>query len=98
MNKPRCATCKFHYEIEEDPDYVYCMLEEGICRFGDYYEPIYKLKRETKTITNREKLNAMSNEELFTLLDCQCCIYNGQHCIGKECKEGILKWLESEVK
>lgn len=59
---------------------------------------------------NRDKLNAMSNEELAKRLGCQCCIYlkkkgsgTGPACtapFGDEepfCHKGVTKWLESEV-
>lgn len=49
-------------------------------------------------MTNREKLNAMSNEELATMLTCFCCSYRKQPiCTKRPCEEGIHKWLESEV-
>ena len=58
-------------------------------------------------MTNREKINQMSNEELAILLGKQNSVYCGD-CVAfgydmlccdlKECKKVIEKWLESEVK
>lgn len=49
-------------------------------------------------MTNRERLNLMSNAELAPLLNCPCCLYhNQQNCLKGDCEEGIHKWLESEV-
>lgn len=54
-------------------------------------------------MTNREKINAMSNAELARLLvdnDCNCsmCIYSKlDDCGGYYCAQGYEKWLEQEV-
>ena len=46
-------------------------------------------------ITNRDRLNQMSNEELaeFFNIDglCKICIYNDIACENKDCYEGTLK-------
>lgn len=52
-------------------------------------------------MTNREKLNAMSNEEFIKILDCRYCIYynskdSAVSCRVRACTEGRLRWLESE--
>lgn len=51
--------------------------------------------------TNRDKINAMTNEELASLLisDCFCyCIAEGwDNCGEISCTTNIVKWLESEV-
>lgn len=51
-------------------------------------------------MTNREKLNAMSNEELadtvgFYCRFCPC--YGRLDCAGELCKLHFLEWLEIEV-
>ena len=50
--------------------------------------------------TNRERINNMTNEELAKLLgSCSFCIFINIDCCGNndyDCKDGILKWLESE--
>lgn len=53
-------------------------------------------------MTNREKLNAMSNEEFIKILDCHYCIYynskdSAVSCRIRACTEGRLRWLESEA-
>lgn len=53
-------------------------------------------------MTNREKINNMSNDELslfiFALLDCDCCKFAGKcELINKECTELWCEWFESEV-
>ena len=57
--------------------------------------------------TNRQKLNNMNNEELAAFLDdlsCEsCCVFgaaeNKDKCYAcSDCRQGILEWLESEVK
>lgn len=53
-------------------------------------------------MTNREKLNAMSNEELARYFaercTCDFCVFRNQKCADCECQEGIQTWLESEAK
>lgn len=57
-------------------------------------------------MTNREKLNAMSNEELSEFMQqknvtCNLCVYRdvdyGYRCLATPCAKGYLKWLESEA-
>lgn len=54
-------------------------------------------------MTNREKLNEMSNREIALLLvenDCACnlCAYRDlEDCGGCGCVQGYEKWLESEA-
>ena len=59
-------------------------------------------------ITNREKLNKMSNEELARIIDntdtsCDFCVYanvSSEKICSKprerKCKDGILQWLNQE--
>ena len=55
-------------------------------------------------ITNREKLNKMTNEELAEMLgkhDCEYCIYRDIDCYRPhdeecDCTQGILQWLNQE--
>ncbi len=52
-------------------------------------------------MTNHDNFKNMSIEELSALLAqtgiCALCVYNGKPCNTK-CKNGIKKWLKSEVK
>ena len=53
-------------------------------------------------MTNTDKLNNMSNAELFLILatkdKCDYCSYWGNGCVkGTMCTLGIKRWLESEV-
>lgn len=51
-------------------------------------------------MTNREKLNEMSNKELSELMGytCQICPYHHATCNHySDCAEGVMEWLESEV-
>ena len=58
-------------------------------------------------MTNREKLNAMSNEELATKMyqrlesfyTCGVCYYHqvNKCTLTNHCIDGILEWLESEA-
>lgn len=53
-------------------------------------------------MTNADKLNNMSNAELFLILatkdKCDYCSYWGKGCVkGINCALGIRKWMESEV-
>ena len=53
------------------------------------------------SITNRERINAMSNEELAEILamssrSCKYCKYEGSDCTDFTCYSGILQWLNQE--
>lgn len=52
-------------------------------------------------MTNRDKINALSNIELAGFLgrdgtNCSLCIYRGKGCRDKSCAFGIKAWLEME--
>ena len=51
-------------------------------------------------MTNRDKINALSNKELAKILnrlDCSFCIFKEvSHCSGT-CLEGVEQWLNTEV-
>lgn len=52
--------------------------------------------------TNREMLEAMSNEDLAKFMyqrhvTCNMCAHADIDCLGCSCVEGYRKWLESEV-
>lgn len=54
-------------------------------------------------MTNYERIKEMSAEEIETLLlsNCKYCIYCGKNCIHNrkmKCTDGVIKWLNSEVK
>ena len=60
-----------------------------------------------KQMTNKEKIQSMSTEELASLLSyfstCDHCIYIETECARKpnyeiHCEEGIAAWLEQEAK
>ena len=51
-------------------------------------------------MTNRDKINAMSNIELAGFLgrdaaNCSLCIYRGKDCRDKSCAFGIKAWLDA---
>ena len=48
-------------------------------------------------MTNRDKINGMSNDMLADILSVRCklCIYRGGSCIGKSCIDGIKAWLNA---
>lgn len=51
-------------------------------------------------MTNYEKIKAMDIDELanFFQCDCYCCVcYSEPGPCSMPCKEGVKKWLESEV-
>ena len=55
-------------------------------------------------MTNREKFNAMTNEQMADFMDRECfncnfCAFHfeAESCANSSCKDGFLKWLESEV-
>lgn len=52
-------------------------------------------------MTNRDKLNGMSNEELAKILGerevCECCAAGQYECGYVDCRIKIEEWLESEV-
>lgn len=60
-------------------------------------------------VTNRERLNKMSNEELAKIIEeyndesCNCCAYYSEErdrlCVKpykKSCVDGIIEWLNQE--
>ena len=51
-------------------------------------------------MTNRNKIDEMSNEELAIILghknnNCMYCSYDANDCFGKDCVDGIKKWLDA---
>ena len=67
---------------------------------------IQKLER-SRYMTNRDKINAMSNAMLADILCrvdstyniiCKFCIHRGEDCLGKSCFDGIKAWLDAPVK
>ena len=55
-------------------------------------------------MTNRDKINGMSNAMLADILSrgdipynvrCKLCIYMGGDCFGKSCSDGIKAWLNA---
>ena len=53
-------------------------------------------------MTNRDKINRMSNTELADILNetdkynaCKYCYHNHKDCVGKACVEGIERWLNA---
>ena len=64
---------------------------------------IQKLER-SRYMTNRDKINSMSNDRLADRLSrddipynvrCKLCIYRGGDCFGKSCFDGIKAWLNA---
>lgn len=64
----------------------------------------YLYEDEVGPVTNRDKINSMTNEEFarFYLSNsdeyCDCCIYNWRSCEGEDCHTAMVKWLNSPVK
>ena len=51
-------------------------------------------------MTNRDKINEMSNIELAKILDkigCDFCTFRDKSSCSAKCIEGVEQWLESEV-
>lgn len=52
-------------------------------------------------MTNYEKIQNMSIEELADILDhngcCYMCAYYLEHCKNRDCKQGLLKYLQQEA-
>lgn len=48
-------------------------------------------------MTNRERINKMSDEELADIMTIKCidCPYDGE-CSGISCEDATLRWLELE--
>ena len=66
-----------------------------------------KKSERSKYMTNRDKINAMSNAMLADILCrvdstyniiCKFCIHRGEDCLGKSCFDGIKAWLDAPVK
>ena len=58
-------------------------------------------------MTNRDKINGLSNAMLADILCrvdstyniiCKFCIHRGEDCLGKSCFDGIKAWLDAPVK
>jgi hypothetical protein len=48
-------------------------------------------------MTNGDKIRQMSNEELWKILHCGCCVYESGKCRGMSCETGIKAYLDMEV-
>lgn len=55
-------------------------------------------------MTNKDKLNAMSNKEFARFLvkiraGCRVCAFEfkSENCLNRNCLQGYQKWLESEA-
>ena len=70
---------------------------------------IIESKRRMKKMTNRDKINGMSNARLADMLSrvdmadnirCKFCILRAENCIlsGLSCFDGIKAWLDAPVK
>ena len=47
-------------------------------------------------MTNGDRIRQMSNEELWKVLHCVCCIYRDDVCDKMSCRDGMIAYLESE--
>ena len=61
---------------------------------------IIESKRRMKKMTNRDKINALSNIELAGFfgkngMKCSLCVYRRKRCFDKNCAEGIKAWLDA---
>ena len=50
-------------------------------------------------MTNGDKIRAMTDEELATVLRCNSCLYQNMksECESSDCEYGIIAWLKQEV-
>lgn len=102
-----CSKCKYLFSIG-DTNNLWCDWREAYlkeyesdCDFGVSYDP----DDEDETIvTNRDKIRAMSDEELarFIVRKSQCpdgyTSVFGPHCVEENgCEECWLEWLKMEV-
>lgn len=59
------------------------------------------LRDSKKPKTNADKIRAMSDEKLAEFLAkygmCELCELHDTDCLGGKCKDGYMKWLQSEV-
>lgn len=61
---------------------------------------IIESKRRMKKMTNRDKINALTNIELAGFLGkdgmkCSLCVYRHKRCFDKNCADGIKAWLDA---
>ena len=87
---------------------IYNCNENRIRELERLMEEDRKLRNEScKHMTNKEKIQSMSTEELAFLLSyfstCDHCVYIETECARKpnyeiHCEDGIAAWLEQEVK
>lgn len=75
----------------------FCAYEEGSCLGKSCFDGI---KRRLNFMTNRDEFDQMSNSELADILKrafvgdrCKFCRYTSGDCFGKNCVEGIERWL-----
>lgn len=69
-------------------------------QMGNY---IAKLARESKPLTNGDRIRGMTDEELAEFMsdvgDCYCCpAYSRCHRKGMSCHNALIDWLKSPVK
>ena len=77
----------------------FCSYEEGSCLGKSCFDGI---KRWLNFMTNRDEFTQMSNLELADILKrtfigykCKFCTYTSGDCFGKNCVEGIERWLNA---
>lgn len=87
---------------------ILCVINGGVeCKFCSYEECsclgkscFDGIKRWLDFMTNRDEFNQMSNLELADILKrafdkCKFCTYTSGDCFGKNCVEGIERWLNA---
>lgn len=77
----------------------FCSYEEGSCLGKSCFDGI---KRWLNFMTNRDEFDQMSNSELADILKrafvgdrCKFCTYTSGDCFGKNCVEGVERWLNA---
>lgn len=105
--KYKKAILKFCMQLAKCWD-LYQRNEVSIKEIERLMEEDRKLRNEScKHMTNKEKIQSMSTEELAFLLSyfstCDHCVYIETECARKpnyeiHCEDGIAAWLEQEVK
>ena len=95
-----CKTCKYKSnDITEQPCSKCVFDALAASTLFSHYEP-ENMKDCNKTITNRDKLMQLTDEELAECIDCQYgdsefdCIHNYDDISCKECK---TSWLKAEA-
>lgn len=107
-----CKDCRCYHPVQVSDRYC------GECCIGETRNPIAinedinacclyepKQPKQTKKLTNADRIRQMTDEELTEMLDiydveevCEYCVYHGDFACHNRCYAGILAWLKQEAK